>query len=256
MSRLTISLVTSLLSLTGCAPNPVLRAAELSDQTAEIACECWDQFDFDDHGDCVEAIGSPRTPTEEQCLADAYGDNARELEPAAKCGLDVAETFHDCVLSIVACNDAAFDACKDEADEALDRCPTAPASASRALLACLDEDSDGDGIFDSEDRCDGAPEDFDGVEDDDGCPDHDAYESCWDDGDCPATSLCDLAGRRFCSVYCSSDADCPSANGFAGVCVSPAFERDFVCHQGCARDDDCVDAGARCESVDGIGVCM
>ncbi|MEZ4269759.1 MAG: thrombospondin type 3 repeat-containing protein, partial [Myxococcota bacterium] len=38
---------------------------------------------------------------------------------------------------------------------------------------CPDPDNDGDGVLDTEDRCPNEPEDLDGVDDDDGCPDLD-----------------------------------------------------------------------------------
>lgn len=244
------------LALVGCGQNPVRESAALADRTAAVACECWDPFGFDDYGECIEEIGANRTPTQQQCLADAYDANARLLAPSAECGLDVARTFHECVEAIVACNEAAWDNCVEEAGDSLERCPAASPDAVRALSACLDSDTDGDGIFDDADRCDTEREDFDGYEDTDGCPDPDAYDGCFDDGDCHPGRRCDLAGQRFCTSYCSRDEDCPSVGGLSGVCVSPAFERDFVCHQGCVTDDDCVDFGARCERVDGVGVCM
>ena len=199
-------------------------------------------------------IGANHTPTQEQCLAAAYEANSRVLQPAAECQLQVARAFHDCVTAIRACNPAAFDNCIEEASDASVSCPGATADATRALTACLDTDTDGDGIYDDQDRCDTRPEDFDGYEDEDGCPDADAYERCSDDGDCPPTSLCGLEYQRFCSVYCSADSDCPSVEGHRGVCMRPGYGSQPICYQSCARDDDCVGASS-CTQVDGVGVC-
>ena len=61
----------------------------------------------------------------------------------------------------------------------LDRCPEQPEDLDgfEDLDGCPDPDNDGDGIPDADDRCRGRAEDFDGWEDLDGCPDPD------DDGD-------------------------------------------------------------------------
>ncbi|MCC6648440.1 MAG: thrombospondin [Polyangiaceae bacterium] len=60
-----------------------------------------------------------------------------------------------------------------------DRCPEQPEDKDgfQDDDGCPDPDNDGDGIPDARDRCRDAPEDKDGSEDDDGCPDPD------DDGD-------------------------------------------------------------------------
>jgi outer membrane protein OmpA-like peptidoglycan-associated protein len=48
-----------------------------------------------------------------------------------------------------------------------------PKSAEPLVVRIADGDRDGDGIPDSIDRCPDDPEDFDGFQDDDGCPDYD-----------------------------------------------------------------------------------
>jgi outer membrane protein OmpA-like peptidoglycan-associated protein len=56
-----------------------------------------------------------------------------------------------------------------------DRCPTEPEDKDgfEDEDGCPDPDNDGDGILDAKDKCPNEPEDFDGFEDDDGCPDPD-----------------------------------------------------------------------------------
>jgi outer membrane protein OmpA-like peptidoglycan-associated protein len=51
--------------------------------------------------------------------------------------------------------------------------PVAPVVEAAAAPAPLPLDSDGDGILDLDDRCPSTPEDIDGFEDNDGCPDDD-----------------------------------------------------------------------------------
>ena len=53
-----------------------------------------------------------------------------------------------------------------------DKCPTAPGPKENAGCPVV-KDSDGDGIPDDIDRCPLDPEDFDGFQDEDGCPDPD-----------------------------------------------------------------------------------
>jgi outer membrane protein OmpA-like peptidoglycan-associated protein len=59
------------------------------------------------------------------------------------------------------------------ANRALDLSKNCAGSAKELLVVKLDSDRDGDGIPDSVDRCPDQPEDFDGFQDDDGCPDLD-----------------------------------------------------------------------------------
>jgi outer membrane protein OmpA-like peptidoglycan-associated protein len=59
--------------------------------------------------------------------------------------------------------------------DSLDKCPDAPENFNgfEDEDGCPDDrDTDGDGIPDSRDLCPTLPEDFDGDKDDDGCPDH------------------------------------------------------------------------------------
>ncbi|WP_304504116.1 Ig-like domain-containing protein [Corallococcus sp. EGB] len=64
------------------------------------------------------------------------------------------------------------DGCPDTVPDTQPATPGAPAPAPLALMPAP-ADSDGDGIPDNEDRCPTAPEDKDGFEDEDGCPDPD-----------------------------------------------------------------------------------
>jgi outer membrane protein OmpA-like peptidoglycan-associated protein len=57
----------------------------------------------------------------------------------------------------------------------VDKCPTKPEDVDgfQDDDGCPDLDNDGDGIPDSKDLCPNEPEDFDGFQDNDGCPDFD-----------------------------------------------------------------------------------
>jgi outer membrane protein OmpA-like peptidoglycan-associated protein len=70
-----------------------------------------------------------------------------------------------------------------------DRCPDTPEDFDgwEDEDGCPDPDNDGDGILDIHDRCPNLPEDFDGWEDEDGCPDPDNDGDGILDGDdaCP-----------------------------------------------------------------------
>jgi hypothetical protein len=59
--------------------------------------------------------------------------------------------------------------------DAVDRCPDEPEDHDgfQDDDGCPDEDNDNDGIPDAVDKCPNQPEDFDGFQDDDGCPDPD-----------------------------------------------------------------------------------
>jgi OmpA-OmpF porin, OOP family len=59
--------------------------------------------------------------------------------------------------------------------DALDRCPDEPEDKDgfQDEDGCPDEDNDNDGIPDAVDKCPNAPEDFDGFQDEDGCPELD-----------------------------------------------------------------------------------
>lgn len=61
----------------------------------------------------------------------------------------------------------------DGLDDDVDRCPAAPEDFDgfQDEDGCPDLDDDQDGVLDVIDQCPLVPEDFDGVEDEDGCPD-------------------------------------------------------------------------------------
>jgi len=64
---------------------------------------------------------------------------------------------------------------KDGIDDSIDKCPTLPEDKDgfEDEDGCPDPDNDKDGISDENDRCPNDPEDIDGFEDNDGCPDPD-----------------------------------------------------------------------------------
>lgn len=80
-----------------------------------------------------------------------------------------ATYFRDRVVEEMAAVEAGIGSCDRDGDgvsDADDRCPETPGPAE--FNGC--PDGDGDGIPDVDDRCPAEPEDMDGYEDDDGCP--------------------------------------------------------------------------------------
>jgi OOP family OmpA-OmpF porin len=71
--------------------------------------------------------------------------------------------------------DPLADADGDGIPDVRDRCPTEPEDKDgfEDEDGCPDPDNDRDGILDVNDKCPNEPEDFDGFEDEDGCPDPD-----------------------------------------------------------------------------------
>lgn len=106
-------------------------------------------------------------------------------------------------------------------------------------------DSDGDGIDDTKDQCTGQPEDFNGFEDEDGCPDADKLIDTDGDGirdtvdECPSTTVNESVNDVGCSqtqLELDTDGDgvpdledaCPSEFGLDGtgcdlVCTDIGF---------------------------------
>jgi len=71
----------------------------------------------------------------------------------------------------------------DGVPDSIDRCPTIPEDRDgfEDKDGCPDPDNDKDGILDAEDKCPNQPEDFDEFEDQDGCPDPDNDKDGIDD---------------------------------------------------------------------------
>lgn len=115
--------------------------------------------------------------------------------------------------------DKAPDADGDEIADELDQCPMEPEDMDgfEDEDGCPDLDNDGDGIADADDGCANDPEDLDGFEDDDGCPDLD------NDGD----GIADIDDR------CPNDPGPPENNG----CPDPDRDGDGVPD----RIDNCPD---------------
>ncbi|MFW5960779.1 MAG: OmpA family protein, partial [Chitinivibrionales bacterium] len=72
-------------------------------------------------------------------------------------------------------NSLKYDRDGDGIPDEVDQCPDVPEDVDgfEDDDGCPDFDNDGDGIYDVDDKCPDEPEDFDGFEDDDGCPDPD-----------------------------------------------------------------------------------
>lgn len=79
------------------------------------------------------------------------------------------------VVLSVAWAPRAHDADNDGVDDEVDQCKELPEDRDgfQDEDGCPEGDNDEDGVFDDEDRCPTQPEDEDGVQDEDGCPDPD-----------------------------------------------------------------------------------
>lgn len=93
------------------------------------------------------------------------------------------------VMSGIAYAPPRQDADKDGVVRALDRCPDGAEDFDgfQDEDGCPEPDNDNDGLLDADDQCPNLPEDFDGFEDEDGCPDPDNDQDGIADADdaCP-----------------------------------------------------------------------
>ena len=135
-----------------------------------------------------------------------FGDFGRKNYPLAglgKAGGDIGP------MSEAALNKVRIDSDGDGIPDDVDQCPDMPEDKDgfQDEDGCPDFDNDNDGIYDAQDKCPNDPEDFDGFQDEDGCPDLD------NDGDgipdkldkCPNTPE-DIDGYQ-------DDDGCPDGGG-------------------------------------------
>jgi outer membrane protein OmpA-like peptidoglycan-associated protein len=126
---------------------------------------------------------NPAYRCEEAALADARA-HLRFLEMELKQGnyfrardhLDSAEPRARIAIKAADRRECQDDTDKDGIADILDRCPTEPEDKDgyQDEDGCPeDQDTDKDGINDSRDACPTQPEDFDGIDDEDGCPEQD-----------------------------------------------------------------------------------
>ncbi len=108
---------------------------------------------------------------EELDIADKNAKAAVEKSPKDKCNPDVAVAQTDTHKIVVTVQDTDGDGLNDD----VDKCPKDPEDKDgyQDEDGCPDPDNDGDGILDAADKCPLDPEDIDKFEDDDGCPEPD-----------------------------------------------------------------------------------
>jgi hypothetical protein len=99
----------------------------------------------------------------------SFGGSGFPLAGLGKGGSDIGPVS-DASLSRVH-----IDSDGDGIPDDVDQCPDMPEDKDgfQDEDGCPDFDNDNDGIYDSQDQCPNEPEDFDGFEDSDGCPDFD-----------------------------------------------------------------------------------
>jgi Thrombospondin type 3 repeat len=128
--------------------------------------------------------------------------------------------------------------------DSLDRCPDEPEDFDgfQDDDGCPDEDNDNDGIPDAVDKCPNQPEDFDGFEDDDGCPDLDNDHDGIPDVDdaCPNEPEDGKGKRPFDG--CPSTVEDSDGDGIPDVkdqCPEEPEDRDgFQDEDGCPDPDN------------------
>ncbi len=133
----------------------------------------------------------------------SFGGRVFPLSGLGKGGSDIGP------MSDGALNKVRIDSDGDGIPDDVDQCPDVPEDKDgyQDEDGCPDFDNDNDGIFDAQDQCPNEPEDFDGFQDEDGCPDLD------NDGDgipdkldkCPNTPE-DIDGYQ-------DDDGCPDGGG-------------------------------------------
>jgi OOP family OmpA-OmpF porin len=104
--------------------------------------------------------------------AFTFGDFGRKNFPLAglgKSGGDIGP------MSDAALNRMRIDSDNDGVPDDVDQCPDIPEDRDgfQDEDGCPDFDNDNDGIYDTQDKCPNDPEDFDGFQDEDGCSDPD-----------------------------------------------------------------------------------
>ncbi|HJK97708.1 MAG TPA: thrombospondin type 3 repeat-containing protein [Polyangiaceae bacterium LLY-WYZ-14_1] len=136
---------------------------------------------------------------------------------------------------------------RDGVPDDRDPCPAVPEDQDgfQDEDGCPDEDDDGDGVPDVRDPCPRQAEDLDGVDDEDGCPDGDNDRDGVPDGydSCPETPE-DLDGDRDDDGCPDDDEDGDGIHGAADLCPDQPEDTD-----GLEDTDGCPD-----DDVDGDGV--
>src|SRR5271157_1290188 len=99
----------------------------------------------------------------------SFGGKGFPLAGLGKGGSDIGP------MSDAALNKVRIDSDGDGIPDDVDQCPDVPEDKDgfQDEDGCPDFDNDNDGIFDAQDMCPNEPEDFDGFQDEDGCPDND-----------------------------------------------------------------------------------
>jgi outer membrane protein OmpA-like peptidoglycan-associated protein len=151
------------------------------------------------------------------------------------------------------------DADQDGIRDAEDRCPNDPEDIDgyEDIDGCPDNDNDRDGVTDLKDKCPNAAEDLDGFEDNDGCPDYDNDKDLVADSidQCPqvAEDIDGFEDRDGCPDF---DNDADGIPDSVDHCPAMPEDKDgFQDNDGCPDTDndldDVPDSIDRCPDVQG-----
>jgi len=144
-------------------------------------------------------------------------------------------------LASVAYQPPSIDTDGDGVMDVDDACPTQPEDLDGYQDAdgCPDDDNDADKFPDTQDKCPNEPEDFDGFEDEDGCPDRDNDADGIPDGydSCPMEQE-DMDGDRDTDGCPDNDRDRDGVPDDKDKCPDQAEDTDGLGDEdGCPEDD-------------------
>jgi OOP family OmpA-OmpF porin len=118
-------------------------------------------------------------------------------------------------------------------------CSNARGGASFPLISGRTADRDGDGIVDSKDKCLDDPEDYDGFQDEDGCPDPDNDNDGVLDVNDECPNVPGPASHRGCPVVPDADRDGDGIPDMKDKCPGVPEDRDgFEDTDGCPDTDN------------------
>lgn len=128
------------LALMGCGGSSTsLFTSEANAESAAIAavCECYAAVGQPDAATCVTEFTDANTAEQDACIKAIVDANTDALRPAANCRIGVFNAAHDCINQVVACDEAAINACTDAVDLSLMDCPDVPTDIETQIVACF-----------------------------------------------------------------------------------------------------------------------
>lgn len=109
--------------------------AQESNATFSNACDCWEEWGFASEEMCMMAVGVSELMIDRACLVDAISMDPEAVSANFECERASLE-------ELIACNEAALDACDSDALQACSdmpepECPALSAEVDAAIDACF-----------------------------------------------------------------------------------------------------------------------